>query len=121
MIVERKTHPLVSATAITIVLLGAVYSARAQTCAPPPGFVDQPHPTVSPSEQLVAHTEEITVAHSLTEVLDAGAKTSLKDAIHKAGSLPGVIGDYPLGNIAFPTPGARRLVCLSDGSTLQEQ
>jgi len=32
-----------------------------------------------------------------------------------------VVGDYPLNNIPFGTPGSRRLVCLSDGSTLEEQ
>jgi len=35
--------------------------------------------------------------------------------------LPGVAGTYPLGNIPFGTPGSHRLVCLSDGSTLEEQ
>ena len=80
-----------------------------------------PHPTVAAPEQLVAHTEEITVAHPLVQVLETNAKVSLKDAIHKAGSLPGVTGEYPLGNIKFPTPGARHIVCLSDGSTLLEE
>ena len=33
----------------------------------------------------------------------------------------GVSGDQSLNDIPFGTPGARRLVCLSDGSTLEEQ
>ncbi len=98
-----------------------VTTAAAQTCTPPPGFIDKPHPPVAAPEQLVAHSEEITVAHPLVQVLEKNAKVSLKDAIHKAGSLPGVTGEYPLGDIPFPTPGARHIVCLSDGSTLQEQ
>jgi hypothetical protein len=118
MILSRKTHLLVLTT-ITSIL--TAISGGAQTCTPPPGFIDSPHPPVAATEQLVAHTEEITVAHPLVQVLETNAKGSLKDAIHKAGSLPGVTGEYPLGNIPFPTPGARHIVCLSDGSTLQEQ
>jgi hypothetical protein len=94
---------------------------RAQTCGPPPGFVDSPRPSIAPSEQLASHTEEIAVDRPLAIVLSAGSKTSLKDTIHKTSSLPGVAGDYPLSSIPFGTPGARRLVCLSDGSTLEEQ
>jgi hypothetical protein len=101
---------------------GVAVSTSAQTCAPPSGFVDTPHPTTGvTAEQLVSHSEEITVDSSLAEVVSAASKTSLKDAIHKTSSLPGVTGDYPLGNIPFGTPGARRLVCLSDRSTLEEQ
>jgi hypothetical protein len=101
--------------------ISAAGGTYAQTCAPPSGFIDIPHPTVAAAEQLVAHTEEITVDRPLAEVLSDGSKTSLKDAIHKSGSLPGVAGTYPLGNIPFGTPGSHRLVCLSDGSTLEEQ
>jgi len=93
----------------------------AQTCVPPPGFVEMQRPALTGLDPLVAHTEEVTVPHSLAEVLDAGARTSLKDAIHKAGGLPGVTGVYPLGTLPFPAPGARHIVCLSDGSTLQEE
>ena len=118
MILSRKTHLLILTT-ITSTL--TAISGGAQTCTPPPGFIDNPHPQVAATEQLVAHTEGITVAHPLVQVLETNGKVSLKNAIHKAGSLPGVTGEYPLGNIPFPTPGARRIVCLSDGSTLEEQ
>ena len=96
-------------------------SANAQVCSPPPGFANGPHPIFAGPDQLVAHTEEITVAHPLAEVLAKNAKVELKDAIHKAGSLPGVVGIFPLGTIPFPHPGSRHIVCLSDGSTLLEQ
>jgi hypothetical protein len=96
-------------------------SAIAQACTPPAGFVDVPHPTLTAQQILVSHTEEITVDQPLAVVLDAASRTDLKDAIHKAGSLPGVSGEHPLNDIPFGTPGARRLVCLSDGSTLEEQ
>jgi hypothetical protein len=101
--------------------LSAASGAAAQACAPPPGFVDVPHPILRAPELLVSHTEEITVGQPLAVVLDAASRTDLKDAIHKSGSLPGVSGEYPLNDIPFAMPGARRLVCLSDGSTLEEQ
>jgi hypothetical protein len=101
---------------------GVAVRTSAQTCAPPSGFVDTPHPaTGGAAERLVSHTEQITVDGPLAEVVSAASKTDLKDAIHKTSSLPGVTGDYQLGSIPFGTPGARRLVCLSDGSTLEEQ
>lgn len=106
--------PIVAATSI-----GA--GAIAQTCSPPQGFVNQPPPAFAAPERLAAHTEEITVNRPLAIVVSTAAKTDIKDAIHKAGDLPGVVGEYPLNNIPFGTPGARRLVCLSDGSTLEEQ
>lgn len=101
--------------------LSAASGTAVQLCVPPPGFVDVPHPTLAGPELLVSHTEEITVDQPLAVVLETASRTDLKDAIHKSSSLPGVSGDHPLNNISFPTPGARRLVCLSDGSTLEEQ
>jgi hypothetical protein len=118
MILTQNTILLILATICSIV---PIVSAAAQVCTPPPGFIDKQHPPVAAPSQLVAHTEEITVAKPLVQVLETNAKVSLKEGIHKAGALPGVTGEYSLGNIPFPNPGARRMVCLSDGSTLQEQ
>ncbi len=115
---QRKI-PLILFVAATSIILAA--GAKAQTCVPPTGFFDRPHPDLAGAEQLVAHTEEITVNRPLADVLSAGSKRSLKDAIKKVSSLPGVASDYPLNNIPFGTAGARRLVCLTDGSTLEEQ
>jgi hypothetical protein len=103
--------------AATSVSAGAI----AQTCSPPRGFVNQPPPALAAPDRLAAHAEEITVNRPLAIVVSTAAKTDIKDAIHKAGDLPGVTGEYPLNSIPFGTPGARRLVCLSDGSTLEEQ
>jgi hypothetical protein len=94
--------------------------AFAQTCAPPPGFVDTPHPVVAPTEQLVAHVEEITIDRSLSIVLSVVDKP-LKDTFHKTGSLPIVSGDYMLTKGDFGALGSRRLTCLGDGSTLEEE
>ena len=109
----------VIATLLTVLAMHP--SAAGSACAPPPGFVDKPVPSLAPAEQMVTHTEEISIDRPLSTVLDSVSRTSLKDTIHKASSLPGVAGDYPLGTLPFGTPGAHRLVCLTDGSTLEEQ
>ena len=94
---------LVIMLALLVCLAG---NAAAQDCAPPKGFVDIEHPAIVESDKLVSHTEQITVDHTLAEVVDTNAKKSLKDAIHQAGSLPGVSGTYSLGEIPFGTPGS---------------
>jgi hypothetical protein len=105
----------------TLVILASVsISTPAQTCAPPPGFTDTPHPAIATAEQLVSHTEEITIDRPLPVVL-AALNKPIKDTIHKANSLPGVSGDYMLTKGTFGDPGSRRLDCLSDGSTLEEE
>jgi hypothetical protein len=95
--------------------------AHAESCVPPSGFIDQPHPEIAPVKDLVSHTEEVIDPRSLQHVLDDTQNRSLKDAIKKGGSLPTVAGTYPLTEIEFGQPGARRLVCLTDGSTTEEQ
>jgi len=103
---------------LVAILLSA--SASAQTCTPPPNFVDTPHPAIVPVQQLVTHTEEITIARPLIVVLNAVDKP-LKDTFKKTDALPTVSGEYQLTQTAFGTPGSRRLTCLSDGSTLEEE
>lgn len=107
--------------AFLILFTAAASCLNAQSCAPPPGFVDRPHPAMVGTTELAAHTEEITVNRPLAVVLSSAAKTDIKDAIRKAGDLPGVTGHYALNQIPFGSVGARRLVCLSDGATLEEE
>jgi hypothetical protein len=95
-------------------------SGAAQVCVAPSGFVDIPHPAIASADELVSHTEEITIERPLAEVLD-GFNRPLKDSIHKTSSLPGVSGDHMLTQGTFGTPGSRRLTCLTDGSTLEEE
>ena len=97
-----------------------VGSVLAQTCSPPLGFVDTPHPTIAGTEELVSHTEEIIIYRPLAEVLK-DLDRPLKDTIHKTSSLPGVSGEHMLTNGTFGVPGSRRLTCLTDGSTLEEE
>lgn len=95
--------------------------ARARSCAPPPGFVDMPHPEIAPVAELVSHTEQVIENHPLQVVIERGEKKPLKDAIKKSSALPGVAGTYELTPDGFGQPGSRRLVCLTDGSTTEEQ
>lgn len=94
--------------------------ASAQPCVPPPNFVDTPHPTIAPAQQLVTHSEEITIARPLSVVLKSVDKP-LKDTFKKSDSLPSVSGEYQLTKSEFGTPGSRRLTCLTDGSSLEEE
>jgi hypothetical protein len=98
------------------------FGARASTqaCVPPTGFVDIPHPQISAGEKLVSRTEEVTIERPLAIVLGVVNKP-LKDTISSAASLPGVSGDHMLTEGEFGLPGSRRLTCLSDGSTLEEE
>lgn len=106
-----------------IVLLVAISAmeapaALAQTCAPPPDFVDTPHPEIAPLEELISHTEEVTIARPLAAVLELNSKTPLR--ITRSGGLPGVTGIHRLNQGPFQA-GARRLVCFTDGSTASEE
>lgn len=94
-------------------------AAAVAACVPPPGFVNLPPPTPAPLEQLVARTEEVVIARPLAVVKQADA-VPLEQAVQSGGDLPRVVGTHNL-TPSFDGPGSRRLVCLSDGSTLQEQ
>jgi hypothetical protein len=104
-----------------IILTTAPAVAMAQLCVPPSGFKDTPHPAVAPVNQLVSHTEEVIIDQPLDVVLKESERKSLNQAIRKSDSLPGVSGIYVLSNGDFGQPGSRRLVCLTDGSTTEEQ
>lgn len=112
-------------TSLCIVLLVA-HSAMAeptssaQTCAPPPGFVDTPHPEIAPIEKLISHVEEITIERSLAALLAEASRTRLEQTIDRTSGLPGVSGTQRLTQGPFQA-GTRRLVCLTDGSTVVEQ
>lgn len=103
-----------------LVIIGAMEAptASAQTCAPPPGFVDTPHPEIAPAKELVSHTEEVTIERPLAVVRDLASKTPFR--INRSGEgLPGVIGLHRLNQGPFQA-GARRLVCLTDGTASEE-
>jgi hypothetical protein len=115
---------MVHRTALRLfVLLFVVTFARwvnASQCAPPTGFHDGPHPVIAAPDQLVSHTEVIDIPRPFSVVSDAMNKP-LEKTINKSDSLPGVSGDYMLTKGEFGTPGSRHLVCLTDGTSTEEE
>jgi hypothetical protein len=105
---------------LAVVVPNSIAFGAVGACVPPAGFVDTPHPAIAPADQLVSHVEEIVIDRPLAVALSAADKP-LKDVLHSTNALPGVAGDYGLTVGEFGTPGSRRLVCLTDGSTVEEQ
>jgi hypothetical protein len=105
---------------VVFYLAAAALSAANAACAPPPGFSETPHPLIAPSEQLVAHTEEILIDRPLSVVSDAMNKP-LNQALRGSNSLPGVSGDFMLTKGPFGAPGSRHIVCLTDGGSVEEE
>jgi hypothetical protein len=112
---------VLSAALAAVACSGFWSGTTAASCLPPPGFVDTPPPEIGPSGKLVAHIEEVTINRPLDVVLAAEADTSLEQAIDRKTSLPGVSGTYVLTEGKWGQPGGRRITCLTDGSTLEEQ
>jgi hypothetical protein len=94
--------------------------AATPPCAPPPGFRDAPHPTIAPAEQLVSHTEEIIITRPYS-VVSAAMNKPLDKTILQSDAFPGVSGDYMLTEGPFGPPGSRHLICLTDGTTTEEE
>lgn len=110
-----------SATSLVSAAVLAAAAPAEDACRPPAGFANPPPPAVAPMQRLVSRTERATLDGSLVEVIRQAEATSLADTVTSEGSLPGIRGDFPLTPGPFDRPGARRLVCLTDGSTLSEQ
>src|SRR5215469_13930691 len=113
-------HKMALSLSTAIAWMSSNLSTAAQTCVPPPGFVDTPAPIVAAVKELVSHAEEINIDRPLSAVLNSLDKP-LEDIIHKTNSLPGVSGSYMLTKGEFGAPGSRRLNCLSDGTSLVEE
>jgi hypothetical protein len=101
-------------------LLGSLLAGQSLACEPPVGFVNPPRPDIAPLEQLVGHTEQIDIARSLAAVTQAGNRP-LSEGIRPTRDLPGVTGTFNLTSAGYGTVGARRLVCLTDGSIAVEE
>jgi len=101
-------------------LVGLLLSGQSLACEPPVGFVNPPRPDIAPLEELLGHTEEIDIARSLAVVTQAGNRP-LSEGIRPTRDLPGVSGTFHLTSGSFGTVGARRLVCLTDGSIAVEE
>lgn len=103
----------------TILSLCAISKATA-SCVPPAGFVDLPPPPPASIQQMVSRTERIVIDRPLAATVETANKP-LRDAVRHTSALPGVAGEYPLTAGEFGAAGSRRLVCLTDDSTLEEQ
>lgn len=106
---------------VSAAVLAASTPVADDSCRPPVGFANPPPPVVAPMGRLVSRTERATLEGTLEEVIRQAEATPLSDTVSTEGGLPGVRGDFLLTPGAFDRPGARRLVCLTDGSTLSEQ
>jgi len=105
---------------IALIILGALIHGQSLACQPPDGFVNPLRPDIAPLEKLLSHTERKIVSQSLAEVM-RGAARPLEEAIRPTKDLPGVSGTFRLSNGPYGTVGARRLVCLTDGSIAVEE
>ncbi|HEY6414173.1 MAG TPA: hypothetical protein VIX42_10825 [Edaphobacter sp.] len=104
-----------------IILFSSVrLCSAAPGCSPPAGFRDTPHPAIAPAEQLVSHTEEMVIPRPFS-VVSAAMNKPLEKTILKSSSLPGVSGDYMLTRGTFGAPGSRHIVCLTDGTSTEEE
>lgn len=101
-------------------LIGLLLCGQSLACQPPVGFVNPPRPDMAPLGELLAHTEEIDIARSLADVIRAGSRP-LSEGIRPTAGMPGVSGTFNLTTVGFGTVGARRLVCLTDGSIALEE
>ena len=85
----------------------------------PAGFIDTPPPNLEPAK-LVNHVEEITIDRALDVVIAEGNWTSLKKTMHRMSSFP-ASQTHTCFAVFGPSPGARRVTCLTDGGTTEEQ
>lgn len=99
-------------------LFGLLLSGQSLACEPPAGFVNPPRPEIAPLDQLLSHTEQREIAQPLAVVLQS-ANRPLR--IDPTKDLPGVSGTFRLSDGPYGSVGARRLVCLTDGSTSVEE
>jgi hypothetical protein len=113
-------HATILQTLVVSLLFFLTEAMAASPCAPPPGFQDGPHPVIAAPDQLVSHTEVVVISRPFSVVSDAMNKP-LEKTINKSDSLPGVSGDYMLTRGEFGAPGSRHIVCLTDGTSTEEE
>lgn len=101
--------------------LGVIDQASAMPCRATAEMIHGKPPVPLAPHRLVRRVETIRIKAPLSIVLASVAASRLEDSIQKQKGLPSVAGVQLLTPGAFDYPGARRLVCLTDGSTLTEQ
>jgi len=103
---------------IALVLACLSFAVRGSACEPPVGFVNPQRPDFAPLEGLLRVTEEKIIKQPLAAVLRAANRPLRIDATE---DLAGVSGTFRLSQGPYGTVGARRLVCLTDGSFTVEE
>ena len=103
-----------------LLMFACAPASNAASCVPPAGFRDGPHPNIDAPDKLVSHTEVIEISRPFSTVTDAMNKP-LEKTIQKSDSLPGVSGDFMLTQGEFGAPGSRHVVCLTDGTSTEEE
>jgi hypothetical protein len=103
-----------------LTLAGMLLAGQGKACEPPAGFVNPPRPDIAPLEELLSHTEQVEIARPLSAAAQS-ANRPLQEAILPTKDLPGVSGTFRLSSGPYGSVGARRLVCLTDGSIAVEE
>jgi hypothetical protein len=111
----RKLQPRGS---IALALAGLLLSGPGSACEPPAGFINPPRPDIAPLEELSSVTEEKIIDQPLAAVMQAANRPLRIDATK---DLAGVSGTYRLSQGPYGSVGARRLVCMTDGSIAVEE
>jgi hypothetical protein len=100
--------------------LGMLFSGQVLACGPPAGFVNPPRPEIAPLEELLGHTELSVIARGFSDLMKIPSRP-LQETIRPMKDMPGVSGTFRLSDGPYGTVGARRLVCLTDGSIAVEE
>ena len=103
---------------IAFTLTGLSMAGPGSPCEPPAGFVNPPRPDIAPLEKLLIVTEEKVIDLPLAAVVQAANRPLRIDATK---DLAGVSGTYRLSQGPYGSVGARRLVCMTDGSIAVEE
>jgi hypothetical protein len=103
---------------IALMLACLLFAVSGSACEPPAGFVSPPRPDIAPLEELLRVTEEKIIDQPLAMVLRAANRPLRIDATE---DIAGVTGTFRLSQGPYGTVGARRLVCMTDGSSAVEE
>jgi hypothetical protein len=105
---------------VALTLAAVLLHGQSLACEPPVGFVNPSRPDIAPLDELLARTEEMVIARSLADLAKVPSRP-LSEGIRPTKDLPGVSGTFNLTTKGYGTPGARRLVCLTDGNMSVEE
>jgi len=103
-----------------LAVVGTLLAGQSLACEPPPGFVNPPRPEIAPLEELLSHTEQLVIALGFSDLVKIPSRP-LEETIRPMKDMPGVSGTFRLSKGPYGSVGARRLVCLSDGSIAVEE